>query len=130
MPESAMKSRAALVEDVGDVLEVLRRLLDADDVRVRAPQAADGRRRDVDGGADRHVVDEQRQVRELARDTGVPVVQPLLLRPAVVRRHDERAGGAEALGLGGQLERLVHERAAGAGQERAAAVDRARPRRA
>ena len=62
MPESAMKSRAALVEDVGDVLEVLGRLLDADDVRVRAPQAADGRRRDVDGGADRHVVDEQRQV--------------------------------------------------------------------
>ena len=82
---------AALVEHVGDVLEVLRRLLDADDVRVRAPQAADGRRRDVDGGADRHVVDEQRQIGELARKLRIPVVEPLLLRPAVVRRDDERA---------------------------------------
>ena len=91
MPGERDEVGAALVEHVGDVLEVLRRLLDADDVRVRAAQAADRRRRDVDGGADRDVVDEQRQVGELARDLRVPVVEALLLRPAVVRRDDERA---------------------------------------
>ena len=74
-----------LVQDVGDVLEVARRLLDADDVVVRAAQAADRLRRDVDRGPDGHVVDDDRQVGELGRHARVPAEQALLLGTPVVR---------------------------------------------
>ncbi len=62
-----------------DVLEVAGGLLDPDDVGVRAPQPPDGLGRDIDAGADRDVVDDDREVRELARDARVPVEDALLL---------------------------------------------------
>ena len=58
---------AGFIEHVGDVLEVASRLLDPDDVVVHPAQPPDGLRRDVDGGADRDVVDDDRQVGELRR---------------------------------------------------------------
>jgi hypothetical protein len=123
-PRQRDEVAAALVEHVGDVLEVARRLLDADDVLVRARQPADRRGRDLDGRPHGDVVDDDRQVGELVRDARVPLEQALLLGAPVVRRHDQRGGRAEALRLGRQLERLAHQRGAGAGQERDAPVDR------
>ena len=93
---------------------------------VRSPQPPDGLGRDVDARADRHVVDDDREIGELGGDARVPVEQPRLLRPRVVGRDDERAARAEPLRLRGQLERLVEARAAGAREERHAAVDRRR----
>ena len=79
MPDRAMKSVPHSLQHVGDVLEVARRLLDPDDVLVRAAQPPDGLRRDVDGRADRDVVDDDRQVGELVGDARVPREQA---RPA------------------------------------------------
>ena len=127
-PRQRDEVRAGLVEHVGDVLEVAGGLLDPDDVRVGAAQPPDGRRRDVDGGADGDVVDDDRQVGKLVGDASVPPEQALLLCPAVVGRDDERGGRAQALGFGGQLQRLGHQRGPGAGQERHPPGDRRRRR--
>ncbi len=125
-----MKSLPGLVQDVGHVLEVARGLLDADDVVVRAAQAPDSLRRDVDGGPDGHVVDDDRKVGELGGDARVPPEQALLLGTPVVGGDDEGGGGAEALRLRGQLERLVHERTPRRREERARARRSPRLRRA
>ena len=49
---------AGLIQDVGNVLEVARRLLDAHHVVVLPAQPAHGLRRDVHRRPDRHVVDD------------------------------------------------------------------------
>ena len=66
IPDQISVSRPGDVQHPGEVLEVLRGLLDPDDVGVRLPQPGDGLRRDVDRGPRRHVVGDQRQVGELA----------------------------------------------------------------
>ena len=69
---------AGHVQHPGEVLEVPGGLLDPDDVVVLAAQPRDGFRRDVDRGAGRHVVGDDRQAGELAarprctRRTGPP----------------------------------------------------------
>ena len=126
-PRQRDEVAAALREDVRDVLEVARRLLDADDVLVGAPQASHRLGRDIDAAADRDVVDDDRKPRKLAGDARVPVEQPLLLRAGVVRRHDQSAAGPESLCLRRQLERLVEPRAAGTRQKWRAPVDRTEP---
>jgi hypothetical protein len=79
-----------------------------------------------DRRADRDVVDDDRQVGELARDRRVPLAQGRLGRARVVGRHHERGVGAHALRGGGELERLVDAGAARARQEGHAIVDRRR----
>ena len=91
----------------GEVLEVPGGLLDPDDVVVLAPQSRDGFRRDVHGGAGWHVVGDDRQSGELARDRAVPGEQALLGGPRVVRRDDQHRVRARVGRDRGQLQRLV-----------------------
>ena len=89
----------------------------------------DGLGRDVDGGARRHVVGDDRQVGELGGDGLVPDVQRLLGGAGVVRRDDQRGVDAELDGGGGELDRLVQLRGAGADDDGDAVGDRLGDRR-
>src|SRR5690606_32407655 len=86
-------------ERVGDVVEVLRRVLHAHDVRVLAAEPAHGRGRDVDGRAAGDVVEDHRHLgvegRDLGGDPREVVVEAVLVRPDVVRGDDEHAVDAE-----------------------------------
>ena len=68
-----------VMEDVGDVLEVLRRLLDPDDVVVLAHHPCQRLGRDVDSCADRDVVGDDRQIGIRRGDGAVPLDERILV---------------------------------------------------
>ena len=124
IPDQTSSSGAADVQHAGEVLEVLRRLLDPDDVVEVAEQPPHRLRGDVDGGAGRHVVDRRSAGRGTpwrpsrtsgrappgwgGRSTGVMI---------------SAASAPASAGDGGQLQGLVELRRAGAGQERHPVAD-------
>src|SRR5690606_16941947 len=101
-----------LDERVGDVVEVLRRVLHAHDVRVVAPEAAHRPGRDVHGRAAWDIVEDHRYLGvdggDLPGDPGEVLVEAVLVRPDVVGRDDEDAVHAQLHGVPRQLQGLVY----------------------
>jgi hypothetical protein len=111
--------RAAREDDLGHLIEGPRGLLDADDARAVADEARHRVRLDVDGGAARDVVDDDRDVHRLGHGPEV-AVQSLLGRPVVVRVHHERGRRARLLGMRGEIDGLGGRVRAGARDDRQA----------
>ena len=97
---------AHAVEQAVDVLEVLVRLLDADEIVVGLLQPRHGIDLDVHGRAPRDVVQDDRQVHAFGQRVEM-AENPFLSRPAVVRRDEQQRVGPVGLGEAGELDGLL-----------------------
>ena len=120
VPGEHLEARGPVVEDVHDLAEIARRLLDRGDVLVRGdPQQRLGV--DVAARAPRHVVDHHRH-RARIRDGGVVPVEAFGRRLVVVRPHAQDTHGAGRRGGLALLDRDPGVVRARAGQHRYAAA--------
>ncbi len=101
---------------LGDARHVGGRILDADHV-LQLAAARQRRHRDIDDGARRDVVDEDRQVDRIADRLEVPV-EAFLGRLVVVAGRMQGGVGADLLGEAGEVDRLVGRVGAGTGDHR------------
>lgn len=122
-PRPHQQLPAAQLQHPGEVLEILRRLLDPDEVAARTEQPRDRLRRKIDRGPARHVVGNDRQVRELPAHRAVPDEQRLLRRPRIIRRDHQRSVDPRVPRGARQLHGLLELRRPGPRNDRNAVAD-------